>query len=124
MGRIPLGMTEIEKEIRIYKDIIVDDHLDSYYMLSVKVLRILKWFKSTYPLENSRPSFLVKTDHDVFNHVPNIVRHLQGVRTLPDYIGGLLHTHAPVMRDGYSKWYTPPEIWSEEFFPPYVGGPC
>ncbi|CAG7822355.1 unnamed protein product, partial [Allacma fusca] len=25
---------------------------------------------------------------------------------------------------GYSKWYTPPEIWSEEFFPPYVGGPC
>lgn len=122
-SNVNVTMGEIEKEIRTYKDIVVDDHVESYYLLSVKVLRMLKWFQSTFPQEKTRPRFLVKTDHDVFNHIPNIVQYLKTVTHVENYIGGQENANVTPSRDGFSKWYTPEELWPETYFPPYLNGP-
>ena len=117
-------MSELELEIQEHNDIIVDEFVENYYLLPVKVLRVLKWFQNTYPNEESQPNFMVKADHDVFIHLPNLIRHLKTVVHVSNYLGGLVHSDAPVIRDGYSKWFTPYELWNVPTFPPYLSGPC
>jgi hypothetical protein len=40
---------------------------------------MLKWFLQSFPDASTRPDFLVKTDHDVFINIPNLVLHLSAV---------------------------------------------
>ena len=88
------------------------------------MLRILKWFSKTYPEGNHRPKYFIKADHDVFVHIPNLIRHLKAVQNNPEYIGGLLYDSPEVVRNGGDKWYVPRELWEQDYFPAYVGGPC
>ena len=108
-----------------YKDIVLDDIQDNYYLLPLKILRILKWFKNTFPHSEFRPEFLMKMDHDVFLNLPNVVRHLKSKsirNSRSDYIGGSVSIGSPVTRDETHKWYISYEEWKEETLPPYVLG--
>lgn len=69
-------MQILGEEQRRHKDLIIDDYEEGYYKLPGKVLRMLKWYNSTYSEENE-PRFLIKTDQDVFINLPNIVATLK-----------------------------------------------
>lgn len=114
----------LQKESEKYGDIIVDDFEESYYGLTVKSLRILKWFSMNLPKSN----FLVKTDDDVFVNTLKLVKLLDRVETklrferqqnsnneLPHYMGGVVfHDRSPHTFNTFSKWYVPPKLWKEE----------
>lgn len=59
-----------------YNDLIVDSYEEGYYKLAGKVLRALKWYIGVYDDHNS-PRFFMKTDHDVFINLPNLVKALK-----------------------------------------------
>ncbi|CAG7821868.1 unnamed protein product [Allacma fusca] len=63
-------------------------------------------------------------DHDVFSNVPLMVQHLRNLTDLPHYIGGQLNPHSPAVRAIDDKWFTPWELYPEDYYPPYVDGPC
>lgn len=115
----------LQKESEKYGDLIVDDFDESYYGLTVKSLRILKWFNMNLP--NSK--FLVKTDDDVFVNIPKLAKYLERVETklqfeskpvgsslaLPHYMGGVVFVgRSPHTINTFSKWYVPPKLWKEE----------
>jgi hypothetical protein len=113
----------LQNENERYDDIVVDDFSDGYYRLTVKTLRLLKWFVKTFLDPSSQPDFLVKTDHDVFVNVPNLVHHLKKVMknktaTLTDpsssswyYIGGHVDEEPSVNLSPISKYYVSPKFW-------------
>ena len=94
----------------------MDEH---YYKLTIKTLRMLKWFENNCP---SSPYF-IKVDDDVFLNMRMVVRMLSRLPRDFQMGGRLLLGRTPDMRNPFSKWFTPPEFWdSKAVFPPYVGG--
>lgn len=125
----------LEDEQRIHNDLIVDEYEEGYYKLPGKILRMLKWYNSTYTEENA-PRFFIKTDQDVFIHLPNLVRTLKNTAYYQNlallsqnvsenstgladevnytfdpadpesyFVGGKKFENAPVESDPDSKWY-------------------
>jgi hypothetical protein len=132
----------------------VDDFTEGYFRLTAKTLRMLKWFVQTFENSLTRPDFLVKTDHDVFINVPNLVSHLSAILrerkestgTLDSsswyYIGGQKYTKPDMDLNPKSKFHISPKFWLNDttpyylllikyhtgvgktIYPDYVGGPC
>jgi hypothetical protein len=118
----------INDEVAEFNDVIVDDFEENYYLLSAKVLRMFKWFLTTYPHEQSRPTFLIKVDHDVFLNIPNLVHylkkeeaqhHVQG-----DYIGGKLASSTGVKHNAREDSFIPTELLPDAGYPDYLVGGC
>ncbi|ODN03184.1 Beta-1,3-galactosyltransferase 5 [Orchesella cincta] len=74
-GQNPI-LQNLEEEQRIHDDLIIDNFEEGYYKLPAKILRMVKWFNTTYLPENS-PRYLIKTDHDVFINLLNLVNILR-----------------------------------------------
>lgn len=68
-------------EQQVYGDLVVIKFQEGYYRLTAKTLRMLEWFLQFYKGTEDRPKFLVKTDHDVFVNVPNLLRHMYSSET-------------------------------------------
>ena len=113
-------MQELRAEAALHGDIIIENIDDNYYGLTTKTLRMLKWFEKNC---GSSPYF-IKADDDVFVNLSLLIETLG---SLPDsfQIGGRVLTgRTPNLRNPFSKWYTPPELWdSKAVAPPYIGGP-
>jgi len=136
----------LTEESECHNDLIIDDFTESYFRLTPKTLRILKWYLQTYPASQSQssPNFLVKTDHDVFINIPNLVAHLTSVaeRTPSNYLGGRVYSNPELDLNPKSKFYFSPQFWlnsstpmwvlkfkthfrmGKSPLPDYVAGPC
>ncbi|CAL8103508.1 unnamed protein product [Orchesella dallaii] len=113
-------LAKLHEEVRHYQDLIVDDFIESYYALSIKTLRLMKYFKLHHP----KSKFLVKTDDDVFVNVQNLVQYCYSTnkelesrlrnQTSPSYfIGGVIHSdRGPHTWNPFSKWYAPSQVWN------------
>uniref|UniRef100_W5N8H4 Hexosyltransferase n=1 Tax=Lepisosteus oculatus TaxID=7918 RepID=W5N8H4_LEPOC len=108
----------LEYEDRVFGDILQWDFEDSFYNLTLKEVGFLKWF-SIYC--QSVP-YIFKGDDDVFVNTVNVVEFLESNKNTTDLItGDVLTTSAP-NRDRNSKYFIPEVMFSETFYPPYVGG--
>ncbi|XP_015195811.2 UDP-GlcNAc:betaGal beta-1,3-N-acetylglucosaminyltransferase 7-like [Lepisosteus oculatus] len=108
----------LEYEDRVFGDILQWDFEDSFYNLTLKEVGFLKWF-SIYC--QSVP-YIFKGDDDVFVNTVNVVEFLESNKNTTDLItGDVLTTSAP-SRERNSKYFIPEVMFSETFYPPYVGG--
>ncbi|CAG7826306.1 unnamed protein product [Allacma fusca] len=77
---------------------------ENKYHLTVKNLRLLKWFIKNCP----RADFLIKADDDAFLNIPVLNAYLHTINSTilsKGYIGGLVHEgRAAHSRNPFSKW--------------------
>lgn len=113
---------ELEEEWKEEGDLIVEDIMDAYLNLTLKVLRILKWKQSHCPLA----TYLVKIDDDVHLNVLKYLKQLQlySGHEAHNLIAGHLYNDTDVIRDPNSKWFVPNEVYSAPRFPKFVSGIC
>lgn len=117
---------ELEAEATRHGDIVIDSILDAYLNLTAKVLRMLKWTESRC----SEIRFLFKVDDDVHVNLIKVLEYLVKLTDKPhlasDLIAGPLYTNKAPIRTCLppnGKWFAPPEVWPEETYPDFCGGP-
>lgn len=104
-----------------YNDIIQWDFKDSFYNLTLKQMLFLEWMERNCP----HAHFLFNGDDDVFANTDNMVLYLQnfehnrGGKHL--FAGHLIYNVGPI-RDPYSKYYIPVQLYESKLYPAYCGG--
>jgi hypothetical protein len=112
----------IEKESHFHGDIVQGNFYDTYRNLTYKHLMALKWFVYHCP----QAQFVLKTDDDVFVHMPRLMEMLQvGVssgRPRKNLLFCERITNARVKRSFRSKWRVSPGEFSSKFYPDHCPG--
>ncbi|KAG8525140.1 Lactosylceramide 1,3-N-acetyl-beta-D-glucosaminyltransferase [Galemys pyrenaicus] len=107
-------------EDQMYKDIIQQDFVDSFYNLTLKLLLQFSWANNFCP----HTKFLMTADDDIFIHMPNLIEYLQSLEQIgvQDFWIGRVHRGAPPIRDKSSKYYVPYEMYQWPAYPDYTAG--
>ena len=111
----------IDKEARLYRDILQWHFIDNYKNLSVKSLLGLRWVT-----EYCRSAkFVMKADDDVYLNVTHILKFIveQSMRTdfnSSDYLTGHINKKSPVLRIG--QWGISASTYPLKTYPPYCSG--
>ena len=109
---------DIRKESEQYKDIAMQDFVDSYENLTLKTLMGLEWYIDYCP----QASTFMKTDDDVLVHVPNILHLMHHPLYNASHVHGRCHAKKRPNRLQGSKWFTPISQYPHATYPPYCGG--
>ena len=96
----------LQFEHHAFNDIILEDFVDSFYNLTLKSVFALKYAHSSCP----KSKFFIKTDDDVFLHIPNLIKLLQR-NSLPSK---LIMGKMMVAKYAYQEEF--PKEFSEYFF--------
>ena len=113
----------ISMESDLYGDIVQENFVDSYRNLTYKAIMAMKWISRHCP----QPTFVLKTDDDIFVNMFNLVSHLDSIMSLRGgQVQGLLLClvwyRMKVVRDPKSKWYLPRSEFADDYFPTYCSG--
>ncbi|XP_077863177.1 uncharacterized protein LOC144345988 [Saccoglossus kowalevskii] len=108
----------IHEENNRYNDILQQGFFESYDHLVLKSLMLVRYVAEHCP----QAVYVLKIDDDVFLHTDNMVTFLAGAPKHNFYSGDPL-VGTPPIRNVYSKWYTPNNIWPLDTYPPYCTGP-
>ncbi|XP_023244175.1 beta-1,3-galactosyltransferase 1-like [Centruroides sculpturatus] len=100
-----------------YSDIIQENFLDTYNNLTVKSTMLLKWVNDSC----RQAKYVMKTDDDMFVHLPNLVKFLKNSTQKHLLVGCLISGAVPI-KDWHSKWYVPDNVYSEYTYPNYLSG--
>lgn len=120
-----LGFTHDKKtrqetydEAKIYKDLIVEDFIDSYGNLTHKSMMGFRWATEFC----SHAKFVSKIDDDMWLNVPNLLKSTQiNHKILQSGVGGkYMPIHRP-MRHG--KWRATYKSYPKNQYPAFVAGP-
>lgn len=106
---------EIEEEARIYNDIVIGNFQDVYNNLIIKVYMGFKW------AENIKTKFILKGDDDTYISLPRLMMVLN--QAPARFFGGYVMTNAMVFREVSNKHAISKLYFSEDYYPPYCGGP-
>nr|CAD7587347.1 unnamed protein product [Timema genevievae] len=111
---------QVDEEAAQYGDVIQEGFLDTYNNLTLKSVMLLKWV-TTY-CQTATPSYVMKTDDDMFVNVDNLYRLLR-VRSVGTslLVGSLICSARPIS-DTRSKWYAPKYMYSGRIYPNYLSG--
>ncbi|XP_040607042.1 lactosylceramide 1,3-N-acetyl-beta-D-glucosaminyltransferase isoform X2 [Mesocricetus auratus] len=115
---------ELQKKLNwedeVYKDIIQQDFVDSFYNLTLKLLLQFSWTNTFCP----HAKFLMTADDDIFIHMPNLIEYLQGLEQIgvQDFWIGHVHRGSPPIRNKRSKYYVPYEMYQWPAYPDYTAG--
>nr|CAD7194677.1 unnamed protein product [Timema douglasi] len=111
---------QVDEESAQYGDVIQEGFLDTYNNLTLKSVMLLKWV-TTY-CQTAIPSYVMKTDDDMFVNVDNLYRllHVRSVGTSL-LVGSLICSARPIS-DTRSKWYAPKYMYSGRIYPNYLSG--
>lgn len=115
-NNVTLQSQIIEESVQ-YKDIIQEDFIDSYRNLSLKSVALLKWVS----LFCNEAKYILKSDDDMFVHIPNLVAILRNRLPVNAVIGCRINGAMP-LRDKTSKWYASVQEYSKKFYPSYCSG--
>lgn len=107
----------IVQESEKHGDIIQQDFSDTYNNLTIKSVMLLKWILHS----NLSPRYIMKTDDDMFVHLPNLFKVLREKGKQKLLLGCLIKGASPI-KDRTSKWFVPDVIFSEHTYPPYLSG--
>ena len=113
MGRT-FNDTSIIQESKQYGDILIADYIDSYGNITNKLLLTFKW-SNQFP-----PTFVLKTDDDVFVHVPRLILKLVTIKDRR-YYGGIIWV-GTVNRDPKRRHFVSYNTFGESWFPPFCKG--
>lgn len=111
----------LRREDDRHGDLVQQDFLDSFHNLTRKLLLQLGWAHA----HCGHARFLMSADDDVFVHVPNLLRYLQGLARDGqgrDLWVGRVHRGAPPVRWRDSKYYVPYELYPWASYPDYTAG--
>ena len=108
---------EIRQEAAFFEDILVLNMTDSYKNLVIKILSEMLW-----SLIHVNPRFILKTDDDVYVHVPRLLSWLDnyannnyaGDKLYGGFVGG---DNGPVVRAKESKHCVARDCLAEDFYP-------
>ena len=107
----------IFKESKTYHDLVQEDFIDSYKNLSIKSVAMLKWVSAFC----SQAKYLLKADDDMYINVNYLVGVLKHRTPKNSAMCCMIHGARPI-RSKDSKWYAPPEVYSEQVYPDYCSG--
>nr|XP_054761744.1 beta-1,3-galactosyltransferase 1-like [Lytechinus pictus] len=104
----------IREEAELYGDILQVDFADHYYNLTIKLVMSLKWAVNFC----SDTEFVMSIDDDVMLDVVTLVHDLESLpmEQQSGFFLGKPNTYPPV-RNAYSKWYIPRELYPEDTYP-------
>lgn len=118
-----VSWSDIEREGREHRDLVVGDFLESYHNLTPKHMMGLEWVDRFCP----QATFVLKQDDDI------IVDYFQldvllgqppfasVVEDKGQILGKVLH-HQTVIRDPSSKWFVSKDEYPSDIFPSFVSG--
>ncbi|KAM9115599.1 beta-1,3-galactosyltransferase 2-like isoform 2-T2 [Pangshura tecta] len=111
----------LEEESALHRDIIQQDFLDTYNNLTLKTLMGMEWVSRHCP----NASYVMKADSDVFLNVGFLARELLQPQLPPkqDFMTGYIYRNTGPLRSKAYKWYVPREVYPNDTYPPYCGGP-
>ncbi|XP_071813283.1 beta-1,3-galactosyltransferase 1-like [Apostichopus japonicus] len=107
----------IFNESHVYRDIIMEDFLDTYYNLTNKFMMGMKWASLYCP----QAKYVLKGDDDVYFNLHNIVQMLSSAPSV-NFISGYVHNYAKPYRNEGSKWYIPESVYPYKYYPPFCVG--
>ncbi|EFB23269.1 hypothetical protein PANDA_020029, partial [Ailuropoda melanoleuca] len=105
-------------EAREHGDMLQWAFTDTFLNLTLKHLHLLEWLAEHCP----HARFLLSCDDDVFVHTANVLRFLETQR--PDrhlFTGQLMDGSVPI-RDSWSKYFVPPQLFAGQAYPVYCSG--
>uniref|UniRef100_A0A8C0C1M3 Hexosyltransferase n=1 Tax=Buteo japonicus TaxID=224669 RepID=A0A8C0C1M3_9AVES len=108
----------LEEESLLHHDILQQDFLDTYNNLTLKTLMGMEWVSKHCP----NASYVVKADRDVFLNLGYLVRQFLIPPKKNFMTGHIYRNTGPLRNKGY-KWYVPHEVYPNNTYPPYCGGP-
>ncbi|XP_074116326.1 beta-1,3-galactosyltransferase 2-like [Sminthopsis crassicaudata] len=111
----------LQEEDREHGDLLQVGFLDTYHNLTLKVLMGLEWMAQYCP--NTR--YVLKVDSDVFLNPSFLVQQVLQPNgpPRPDFITGYIYRGKGPIRSPDHKWYMPPELYLQDIYPPFCGGP-
>jgi len=93
----------VKNESDTFRDIIIENFVDTYNNLTVKTLRLLKWVKNNC----KNTDYIMKADDDIYINMENLALFINGIPkgSSRDNIlyGNLLCSSKPIL-DPSSKW--------------------
>lgn len=112
----------LEEESALHRDILQQDFLDTYHNLTLKTLMGMEWVSRHCP----DAAYVVKADRDVFLNLPYLVRRLLQPQLPPkrDFMTGYIYRDTGPLRSKAYKWYVPRQVYPNDTYPPYCGGPA
>ncbi|XP_069104558.1 uncharacterized protein [Argopecten irradians] len=110
----------IDKENKIYKDIIQENFADSYFNNTLKTIMGFNWAVKHCP----QADMLLFHDDDYYVQYTNLSLHLREVLTVnkTDIFSGSLAVKARPYRNRGERWFVTVQQYPFDVFPPYVGG--
>ena len=112
---------EIRQEAAFFEDILVLNMTDSYKNLVIKILSELLW-----SLIHVNPRFILKTDDDVYVHVPRLLSWLDNYANNnyagDKLYGGFVIGDGEVRRGEKRKNRVARDCLAKDFYPPYCTG--
>jgi hypothetical protein len=109
----------VEMENLIFRDIIQEDFIDSYYNLTLKTVMAFKW--ASIFCKNAK--FFMKTDDDMFVNLLALKRiTVKHKHALQKSIAGRCNLVRIPVRKTSSKWYMSYENYPQKLFPLYCSG--
>ncbi|XP_034540044.1 N-acetyllactosaminide beta-1,3-N-acetylglucosaminyltransferase 3-like isoform X2 [Notolabrus celidotus] len=111
----------LELEHSQYKDILQWDFTDTFYNLTLKQVLFLNWMERNCP----KARFLLNGDDDVFVNTNNVVMYLQSLKDndgSKHLFTGCKIELMPPIRDPWSKYFVPVQLYKSEVYPHYCSG--
>ncbi|KAK2584938.1 hypothetical protein KPH14_002532 [Odynerus spinipes] len=110
----------LEREQKIYGDIIRGKFMDSYSNLTLKSISTLEWVDSYC----SNVKFVLKTDDDMFINVPYLLAFINKHAKDKNVIFGRLARKWKPIRNKKSKYYVSQMQYKQPVFPDFTTGPA
>lgn len=110
----------VEAENQIYGDVIQGNFIDSYNNLTLKTISMLEWSRD----HCSRVKYLLKTDDDMYIHMPVLFKILdRSVHKKRTIMGKVGQKWKPI-RNKTSKYYISPAQFRPPLYPDFNTGPA
>ena len=107
---------QVKDEAAKTKDILVGDFADNYQNLVLKVLMGLRWAKQV------DCSFVLKTDDDIYVHLPRLIKWLQSPVLPARLYAGEVVSGNKVVRLPWSKSFVNYRSFGDHIYPEYCRG--
>lgn len=120
MSKDPKENKLIAQENTIYGDIIQGMFLDTYNNLTLKTISMLEWSSE----HCDRVHYLLKTDDDMYIHIPMLFSILDGASSRRRAIIGKVAKRWKPIRNVTSKYFISQEQFKPAFYPDFNTGPA
>lgn len=105
----------LQKEANEYNDLLILNHMDTYATITTKLFSAFEW------ASHQRPKFILKTDDDVYIHVPKLITNILMTTNVENFYGGVTYAGS-VPRDPSHRHYISKEQYYSNRFPVFCKG--